>query len=116
MVALVDAVTVLLLAVKFALVAPAGTVTLVGTVTAVELSESVTIAPPLGATALNRTVPVEALPPTTLVGLSDTLERVAAVLGVTVSVAICVTAWVPIPPNEADRVAAVLAVTADVFI
>ena len=61
--------------VNVAEVLPAGTVTLAGTVAAaVLLLESVTTAPPVGAAAPSRTVPVELLPPTTLVGLSDKLE------------------------------------------
>ncbi len=76
-----------------ALVAPAGTVTLAGTVVAVELSESDTAAPPLGAAALRVTVPVEELPPTTLVGLRETADSVAPVApcGLIVSVALFVT-------------------------
>ncbi len=77
-----------------ALVAPAGTVTLAGTVAALELSESDTDAPPAGAAALNDTVPVDELPPTTLVGLSDTPESVGPVPppdGLSVSVALFVT-------------------------
>ena len=72
----VDAVTEVVVTVKFALVAPAGTVTLAGAVVALELSESETVAPPLGAAALNVTVPVDALPPTTLLGLRDSEESV----------------------------------------
>lgn len=64
--------------VTVALVAPAGTVTLAGTVaTAVLLLESVTSAPPDGAAAVNVTVPVEELPPTTDVGLTLTADRLA---------------------------------------
>ena len=79
--------------VKFALVAPAGTVTLAGTVVAAEFSESDTAAPPAGAAALNVTVPVEELPPTTLVGLSETPESVGPVApgGLMVRVALFVT-------------------------
>jgi len=93
MVADVEAVTDVVVTVNVALVAPAGTVTLAGTVAAAELSESDTAAPPLGAAALKVTVPVEELPPTTLVGLSDTVESVAAAVpdGLIVSVALCVT-------------------------
>ena len=76
MVAVVEVVTALVVTVKVALVAPAGTVTLAGTVTAVELSDSVTTAPPDGAGALNLTVTVMELPPTTLVWLSETAEIV----------------------------------------
>ena len=85
--------TVLVVTVKLALVAPAGTVTLAGTVTALELSESATTAPPLGAAAAKVTVPVEELPPVTVVGLSARDDRVAPVdaVGLSVSVALCVT-------------------------
>jgi hypothetical protein len=56
--------------VKVALVAPAATVTLAGSVvTVVLLLESVTRAPPVGAAALNFTVPCEVLPPETFAGL-----------------------------------------------
>jgi hypothetical protein len=80
MVTAVDAVTALVLTVKAALVAPAGTVTLEGTLAAaVLLLESVTCAPPMGAGPLNVTVPVEdCAPPITLVGLSVSEESVTA--------------------------------------
>src|SRR5437660_8691876 len=79
MVTAVDAVTTLVLTVKVALAAPAGTVTLEGTVAAaVLLLESATVAPPAGAAPLNVTVPVEdCVPPITLVGLSVSDESVA---------------------------------------
>ena len=95
-VAAVAAVTVPVATLNVALVAPAATLTLAGTVAAVELLESVTSAPPLGAAALRLTVPVEAVPPTTLVGLSKTVESVgaAAAAGSTVSTALRV-----MPPN-----------------
>src|SRR6266480_1379508 len=75
----VDAVTALVLTVKVALVAPAATVTLEGTVAAaVLLLESATCAPPAGAAPLNVNVPVEdCVPPITLVGLSVSDESVA---------------------------------------
>jgi len=68
----VFAVTEVVLTANVALVAPAATVTLAGTVAAVELLESDTAAPPLDAAALRVTVPVEEVPPTTLVGLTVT--------------------------------------------
>ena len=76
----VVAVTALVVTVKLALVAPASTATLTGTLAALELSESVTTAPPLGAAALKVTVPIEELPPTTLVGLRDSVEIVGIVV------------------------------------
>ena len=78
MVVEVEAVTEVVVTVKLALVAPASTVTLAGTFAAVELSESVTTAPPAGAAALKVTVPVEELPPTTLVGLRVCEDKVSA--------------------------------------
>lgn len=94
MVAKVDAVTEVLVIVKFALVAPADTVTLASTVVEVELSERVTNVPPEGAAALRVTVPVEELPPVTVVGLSAKDERVTApgVAGSTQR-----TGWSPFP-------------------
>src|SRR5438445_5118977 len=73
----VDAATALVVTAKVALVAPAGTVTLEGTLaTAVLLLESVTWAPPAGAGPLRVTVPVEdCAPPITLVGFSASEER-----------------------------------------
>ena len=80
-VAEVEAVTEVVVTVKLTLLAPAGTVTLAGTVVAPELSESDTTAPPLGAAPLKVTVLVEALPPVTLVGLRLKAESVDPVGG-----------------------------------
>ena len=81
------ATALLVLRLKLALVPPAGTVTLAGTTAAGSLLESVTCAPPAGAGAFSVTVPVEGLPPVTLVGLTVSEETIG---GITVSVAICV--------------------------
>ena len=90
----VDTATALVLIVNVALVAPAATVTLEGTVAAaVLLLESATCAPPAGAAPLNVTVPVEdCVPPITLVGLSVSEESVGAggAAGVTTSEAVLV--------------------------
>src|SRR5207245_8254058 len=76
MVTAVELLTALVVTAKVALVAPAATVTLAGTVAAtVLLLESVTAAPPAGAAPLRVTVPVEELPPVTLVGLSATDDK-----------------------------------------
>ena len=65
--------------VKLALVAPAATVTLAETpAAAVLLLESVTTIPPAGAAAVNVAVPIEELPPTTLVGFTDRADKLAA--------------------------------------
>jgi hypothetical protein len=61
--------------VNVTLVAPAGTVTLAGilaTVVGAGVESAITVAPLCG--ALNVTVPIEELPPTTLDGLTDTPE------------------------------------------
>lgn len=74
----VDAVSALVLTVNVALVAPAATVTLAGTVAAAVLPlERETVAPPLGAGPLRVTVPVVGDPPFTLLGLSAIAESVA---------------------------------------
>jgi hypothetical protein len=77
----------LVLTVKVVLLWPADTVTLAGTVaTLVLLLESVTTAPPEGAAPESVIVPVDLLPPLTLVGLSVSEDRVTAPAGVTVNV------------------------------
>ena len=86
---MLDAVTALVLTVNVALVAPAATVTLEGTLAApVLLLERATCAPPVGAGPLSVTVPVEdCIPPRALVGFSVNEESVGAggAAGVTVS-------------------------------
>ena len=87
----VEAVTGLVLAANVALLAPAATVTLAGTVAAAVLPLiRETAAPPLGAGPLRVTVPIEGDPPVTLVGLSAIAESVAEPGGVTVSEAVLV--------------------------
>ena len=104
----VDAVTALVVTAKVALVAPCATEALAGIVAAARrLLESVTANPPAGAAAVKVTVPCEEVPPVTLVGLTDTAESAAAAGGVTVRVAVRVTA-----PAIAVIVTGVDAVTA----
>jgi len=81
----VEVVTALVFTVKFALVAPAATVTLAGTVAAETLLERVTCEPPVGAAPLSVTVPVEEDPPVILVGLSATEESVGDAGGLPMS-------------------------------
>ena len=90
----VEAVTARVVTVKVAPVAPAGTVTLAGTVATAVLSlERRTMAPPVRAGALSVTLPVEGDPPLTLVGLSVTEVRVGpgGGCGVTESEAVLLT-------------------------
>ena len=74
MVAVVDELTAVVVTVKVAVVLPAATVTLAGTVAEVLLLDKETEMPPVGAAAFRVTVPVEGLPPVTEVGLSDTAD------------------------------------------
>src|SRR2546423_3303427 len=84
--------------VNVTLVAPAGTVTLEGTLAALLLLESRTSAPPAGAGPLNVTVPVEdCVPPTTLVGLSCRAETVGRGGGGGVTVRVIVVVLVKEP-------------------
>jgi len=90
----VEAVTVKVGTVNVRLVAPAGTVTLAGTVaTVVSLLERETRAPAVGAGPLSVTLPVEGDPPLTLVGFSVSEVRVGpdGGCGVTMSEAVLVT-------------------------
>jgi hypothetical protein len=103
-------VTVPVVTLNVALVEPAGTVTLAGTVAAASLSESVTAIPPEGAGPVKVTVPVveEALVPVTVLGLRLTEATVG---GLTVRVALADEL-----PKVAPIVAAVAVVTAVVVI
>lgn len=85
MVTAVDAPTAEVVMVKLALVEPAATVTEAGTVAALELSLSETVAPPVPAAAARVTVPVELVPPVTLVGLTDTEVIAGGGAGLTVN-------------------------------
>ncbi len=86
---MVDVATAVVVTVKVALVAPAGTVTpLAGTLAAALLLDSVMTAPPLGAGPFRVTVPVgEEVAPVTLAGLRLREEGTG---GTTVSAAVCV--------------------------
>ena len=89
----VEAVTTRVVTVKAALVAPAGMVTVAGTVAAVvSLLERETMAPAVGAGPLSVTLPVEGDPPLTLVGFSVSEVRVGpdGGCGVTMSEAVLV--------------------------
>ena len=69
--------TTLVETVKVAVLAPAATRTLAGTVAAaVLLLERVTVAPPVGAGPVSVTVPVDVPPPLTLVGFNVRVDNV----------------------------------------
>ncbi len=84
----VELVTAKVVTVNVALVLPAGTMTLAGTLAAFELSLSDTVRPLLGAGPFIVTVPWDVLPPTTLVGLKVKLLNTG---GLTVSEAVLAT-------------------------
>lgn len=77
--------TWLVVTVKAPVVSPAATVALGGAEAAGELLDSVTVTPPAGAAALRVTVPVDELPPVTVVGFSDTELKATAAGGLMVS-------------------------------
>ena len=88
MLAEVDVATALVVTVNVALLAPAETVTLEGTLAAPLLLATATCAPPAGAGPLNVTVAVEdCRPPITLAGFSISDATVGSGAGVSVSVA-----------------------------
>jgi len=95
--------------VKRALVAPAGTVTVLDTLARLELLRNCTTAPPAGAGPLRVTVPVAVLPPHTVVGLIVSDWSVTLGEGLTVRVAVRET-----PPAEAVIVTLVALETARV--
>src|SRR5947208_10938698 len=83
----VDAATALVLIVKVALLLPAGTITLEGTLAAPLLLESITCASPAGAGPLSVTVPMDdCAPPITLVGFNVSEETTGGGVGVTGSI------------------------------
>ena len=85
----VDALTVLVVMLKVALVALAGTATGDCTWAAALLLDRLTDMPPLGAALVSVTVPMELCPPVTLAGLTVTDCKAGG--GVTVRVAFWVT-------------------------
>ena len=87
MLTLVNAATGLVVTLNVALVAPAVTVTVAGTVTAGLSRERATCAPPAGARPSSVTVPVTGVPPVTLAWLRLTADTPG---GTTVSDAVCV--------------------------
>ena len=93
--------------VKRALVAPAGTVTVLDTLARLELLRNCTTAPPAGAGPLRVTVPVAVLPPHTVVGLIVSDWSVTLGEGLTVRVAVR-----EMPPAEAVIVTLVALETA----
>ncbi len=121
MLAEVDKRTIDVFTVKVALVAPAGTVTLEGTLAAPLLLDSRTCAPPAGAGPLSVTVPVEdPKPPTTLVGFSVSEDTVGRGGGVTVRVIVVVFVKLPDEPVmvtvTVPVVAALLAASVNVLV
>jgi len=107
---LVEKSTIPVFTVKLALMEPAGTVTLDGTLATPLLLESAICAPPEGAGPLKVTVPVEdpmSGPPITLGGFSVSEASVGSCGGFTVREAVFVT-----PPKDAEMVTEVDAATA----
>jgi hypothetical protein len=89
MVSVTEAETAVVAIVNWAELLPALTVTVAGRVVAPLLSERATTIPPAGAGAERVTIPVELVPPVTVVGLSE--SPLSATGGVTVRVVETVT-------------------------
>jgi len=108
--AVVVAVTVCVVTLNVLLVAPAGTVTLLGTVATLLLLLSDTTTPPEGAAPDRVAVPVDKLPPVTLVGFSvrderELVEGLPHTLGVPPPPHVCGAAHVPqlsVPPQPSE--------------
>jgi hypothetical protein len=105
-VAVVEAVTVVVAIANVAVAEPAPTVTLAGTVALVLLEDRLTTVPPGPAGPAKVTVPTAAVPPKTVAGAVVTPSSVAGVI-----VNVAVADW---PPEAAVMVADVLADTAEV--
>lgn len=108
MVALIEEATLVVLTVKVAVVAPAATVTLAGTVAEALPLDKATVNPLAGATPLRVTVPVEETPPRTLVGFK--------VRPLGTGARIVRTAVLVMPPVAAEIVDVVLAAITEVEI
>lgn len=89
MVAVTAEVTAVVVTVKFAVEPPEVTSTLAGTVADELLLVKPIVIPPAGARALRVTVPVDGLPPATVVGFTVSEDNDSA--GVTVSCAVLLT-------------------------
>jgi hypothetical protein len=113
-VATVPAKTDVVVTVNVAVVAPALTVTLDGTVAFALSLESETTVPPEGAAPVKVTVPVEGFPPTTVAGFKETPE--SADPGVTVRDAVLVTPLNPALIVAVTEVATVVVVTENVAV
>jgi hypothetical protein len=97
--------TTLVLTTNPALVEPAATVALAGTVAfAVLLLERETTAPPVGAADVSVTVPCDVLPPTTVVGKTETADKVGVGGGASVITTVTVTMRSGSPTEETRRV------------
>ena len=80
MIALTLDVTAMVEIVKVAELCPAGMVIVVGSVAVVLLDERVTVHPPAGAGPVNKIVPVELAPPTTVLGDSESALKFGAAM------------------------------------